>query len=98
MTGVTMTKTLASLGTKNLRNPMPRFSMRRPSIRRPSMRRPVLLLSLVFASIFTHAQTAKPKLTLDEFFNSVSFDAVKISPDGNGIVIGTEIADWDQQI
>jgi dipeptidyl aminopeptidase/acylaminoacyl peptidase len=41
---------------------------------------------------------AKPKLTLDEFFNSVSFDAVEISPDGNSIVIATERADWDQQI
>ena len=72
--------------------------MRRPSIRRSSIRRSILLLSLGLASIFTHAQTTKPKLTLDEFFNSVSFDTVKVSPDGNGIVIGTEIADWDQQI
>ena len=40
----------------------------------------------------------KPKLTLDEFFNSVSFDAVEISPDGNLVVIATERADWDQQI
>ncbi len=62
------------------------------------MRRSIFVLSLVFASIITHAQSPKPKLTLDEFFNSVSFDTVKVSPDGNGIVIGTEIADWDQQI
>ena len=70
------------------------------------MRRSILLVSLVsvvFASIFTHsifayAQTAKPKLTLDEFFNSVSFPAVKVSPDGNAVVIATEKADWDQQI
>ncbi len=40
----------------------------------------------------------KPKLTLDEFFNSVSFPAVQISPDGNAVVIATERADWDQQI
>src|ERR1035441_9892037 len=40
----------------------------------------------------------KPKLTLDEFFNSVSFPALEISPDGNSVVIGTERADWDQQI
>ena len=49
-------------------------------------------------SIFAQAQTAKPKLTLDEFFNSVSFPAVKVSPDGNSVVIGTERADWEQQI
>ena len=41
---------------------------------------------------------AKPKLTLDEFFNYVSFDALEISPDGSSVVIGTERADWDQQI
>ena len=58
----------------------------------------MLLLSLVSASILAHAQTAKPKLTLDEFFNSVSFPAVKVSPDGNSVVIATEKADWDQQI
>ena len=69
------------------------------------MRRSILLVSLVsvIASIFTHsivvqAQTTKPKLTLDEFFNSVSFTAVKVSPDGSSVVIGTEKADWDQQI
>ena len=39
----------------------------------------------------------KPKLTLDEFFNSVSYPAVAISPDGNSVVIVTERADWDQQ-
>ena len=40
----------------------------------------------------------KPKLTLDEFFNSVSYNALAISPDGNSVVIGTERADWDQKI
>jgi len=63
----------------------------------------VFLVSLIFTSIFTHsilayAQTPKPKLTFDEFFNSVSFTAVKVSPDSNSVVIGTEKADWDQQI
>jgi len=70
------------------------------------MQRSILLVSLVFVistSIFTHstfayAQAARPKLTLDEFFNSVSFDAVKVSPDGTAVVIGTEKADWNQQI
>ncbi len=61
----------------------------------------MLLLSLVYvisASTLAQTQITKPKLTLDEFFNSVSFDAVKISPDGNSVVIGTERADWEQQI
>ena len=40
----------------------------------------------------------KPKLTLDEFFNSVDLTALELSPDGNSVVIGTERADWDQQI
>jgi dipeptidyl aminopeptidase/acylaminoacyl peptidase len=40
----------------------------------------------------------KPKLTLDDFFNSVSLHSVELSPDGNSVVIVTERADWDQQI
>jgi acylaminoacyl-peptidase len=40
----------------------------------------------------------KPKLTLDDFFNSVSFHSVDLSPDGNSVVIVTDRADWDQQI
>ncbi|PYX32050.1 MAG: hypothetical protein DMG80_08990, partial [Acidobacteria bacterium] len=34
----------------------------------------------------------------DEFFNSVSFGAVKMSPDGSSVLFETEKADWDQQI
>jgi dipeptidyl aminopeptidase/acylaminoacyl peptidase len=85
---------------------MRRFSVQRFSLRRSSFQRSILLVSLVSvisAGIFTHsilahAQTAKPKLTLDEFFNSVSFPYVKVSPDGNSVVIETEKADWEQQI
>jgi acylaminoacyl-peptidase len=40
----------------------------------------------------------KPKLTTDEFFNSVSFPSLELAPDGSAIVIVTERADWDQQI
>ena len=58
----------------------------------------MLILALVSASILSQAQTTKPKLTLDEFFNSVSFTAAKVSPDGNSVVIATEKADWEQQI
>ena len=63
------------------------------------MRRLVLsvgLLFLLFSALA--AQSAKPKLTLDEFFNSVDFPEVQVSPDGNSIVIETAKADWEQQI
>ena len=66
---------------------------------RNSLMRKSLLMSLVF--LFTFAavgQTAKPKLTLDEFFNSVSFESVKLSPDGKSVVIAAERADWEHQI
>jgi dipeptidyl aminopeptidase/acylaminoacyl peptidase len=58
----------------------------------------MLCASILCASIRAYAQSAKPKLTIDEFFNSVSFPAVKISPDGNSVVMETERANWDQQI
>jgi dipeptidyl aminopeptidase/acylaminoacyl peptidase len=51
---------------------------------------------LVLAS-FTFAAD-KPKLTLDDYFNSVDYPALQISPDGNAVVFTTERADWDQQI
>jgi len=57
---------------------------------------PISLL-LAFAVNFAHA-AAKPKLTLDEFFNYVEFDAVKLSPDGRSIVMVTDRPDWDQSI
>jgi len=63
-----------------------------------SVRQSILLVSLIAASILAPAQTTKPKLTLDEFFNAVSFTAVKISPDGKSVAIGTDKADWEQQI
>jgi dipeptidyl aminopeptidase/acylaminoacyl peptidase len=47
--------------------------------------------------ISTQAQSSKPKLTFDDFFNSVSFPALQLAPDGSSVVIGTERADWDQQ-
>src|ERR1700730_16969596 len=56
---------------------------------------PLSVLILLTAA-FAFAQ--KPKLTLDEFFNSVSFPSVAISPDGNAVAIVAERADWDQQI
>ncbi|HVZ18142.1 MAG TPA: hypothetical protein VG897_13550 [Terriglobales bacterium] len=47
---------------------------------------------------FVFAQEAKPKVSLDEFFNYVSFDSVDLSPDGNSVLITTHRADWDQEI
>jgi dipeptidyl aminopeptidase/acylaminoacyl peptidase len=56
----------------------------------------LLVLCVLSCVLSTLAQ--KPKLTLDEFFNTVSFRTVEVSPDGNSVVIATERADWDQQI
>ncbi len=57
----------------------------------------VLLPALIVTCVLS-APAQKPKLTLDEFFNAVSFRSVEISPDGNSVVIATERPDWDQQI
>jgi dipeptidyl aminopeptidase/acylaminoacyl peptidase len=60
----------------------------------------VFILSLIACSalaLIAQAQS-KPKVTLDEFFNSVSYTAVELSPDGSSVVLCTERADWDQQI
>ena len=46
----------------------------------------------------TLASAQKSPLTLDEFFNSVSFDSVSISPDGHSVVIGDNHPDWEQNI
>jgi dipeptidyl aminopeptidase/acylaminoacyl peptidase len=58
----------------------------------------VLVVVVVFSFLLSVPAQTKPKLTLDEFFNSVSFPSVEVSPDGNAVVIGTDRADWDQQI
>jgi dipeptidyl aminopeptidase/acylaminoacyl peptidase len=54
------------------------------------------LISILFLG--TAAAENKPKITLDEFFNAVGFSSLELSPDGNSVVIGTDRADWDQQI
>jgi dipeptidyl aminopeptidase/acylaminoacyl peptidase len=56
------------------------------------------LLAMVLAAGSLGFAQSKPKLTLDEFFNSVSYSSIALSPDGNSVVIATERADWDQQI
>lgn len=57
----------------------------------------VCAVTLLVCALFSQAQN-KPKLTIDDFFNSVSFRALEISPDGNSVVVVTDRADWDQQI
>jgi dipeptidyl aminopeptidase/acylaminoacyl peptidase len=59
--------------------------------------RSVSFLLLAFLTAFANAAD-KPRITLDEFFNSVDFTAVRISPDGHSVVIAAEHADWDQNI
>jgi dipeptidyl aminopeptidase/acylaminoacyl peptidase len=54
--------------------------------------------SIVLSSALLAFAQDKPKLTLDEFFNSVSYSSIALSPDGSSVVIGTDRADWDQQI
>ncbi len=58
----------------------------------------LFLLALSPLAPSQNANPTKAKITLDEFFNSVSFPGVKLSPDGNSVVIEAERADWDQQI
>jgi dipeptidyl aminopeptidase/acylaminoacyl peptidase len=57
-----------------------------------------LWLILVLGAASLAFANAKPKLALDEFFNSVSYSTVALSPDGNSVVIGTDRANWDQQL
>ena len=63
----------------------------------PTRKTAFAVLLAVTSALPTLAQT-KPKLTLDDFFNSVSFRGLEISPDGNSVVIAIDRADWDQQI
>ena len=56
----------------------------------------IVILITSFVPAISLAQ--KPPITIDEFFNSVDFDALKLSPDGHSVVIGTTRADWDQSV
>jgi dipeptidyl aminopeptidase/acylaminoacyl peptidase len=58
----------------------------------------LLMVTAVLGSALLAFADAKPKLTFDEFFNSVDYPAIAISPDGNSVVIVAERADWDQNI
>ncbi len=61
-------------------------------------RLPVLVI-LVFITASTVSAQApqKPRMTLEEFFNFVSIDTVKISPDGSSVLIETRRADWQDE-
>jgi Tol biopolymer transport system component len=56
-----------------------------------------LAISFLFVALISVSACAqsKPRITLDEAFNSVSITAVKISPDGNSVLIGTRRGDWN---
>jgi len=58
----------------------------------------LLLLLIIVSSASLSFADGKPKLTLDEFFNSVDYPAIAISPDGNSVAIVVERPDWDQKI
>ncbi len=51
--------------------------------------------ALLFCVALAAAQTTKPLMTLDEFFNSVDIRSVRVSPDGHAVLIETSRADWD---
>ena len=61
------------------------------------IRKAISLLLFLFIT-FSAPASEKPKLTIDEFFNSVSFTAVQVSPGGDAVVIGAERPDWEQNI
>jgi len=58
----------------------------------------VCAAAVLLSCALTLTAQSKPKLTLDDFFNSVSFNNVELSPDGKSVVFATERADWDQEI
>ncbi|HZC23325.1 MAG TPA: hypothetical protein VE866_08300, partial [Candidatus Binatia bacterium] len=62
------------------------------------IRKPVFVVTSILSCALAVLAQNKPKLTLDEFFNAVSFSGLEMSPDGNSVVIVTDRADWDQQI
>ena len=51
--------------------------------------------SLLLCATVAAAQTTKPPLTLDEFFNWVEIRSVRVSPDGHAVAIETVRADWE---
>ncbi len=54
-----------------------------------------LILPLLCAAALAQGPSAKPPLTLDDFFNSVDIPTVRLAPDGRAVAIETTRADWD---
>jgi dipeptidyl aminopeptidase/acylaminoacyl peptidase len=50
---------------------------------------------LFSAALMAQTPSARPPLTLDEFFNSVDIPNVRLAPDGHAVAIETTRADWD---
>ena len=59
--------------------------------------RSAVLIALVVCLASSAFSQSKPKLTLDEFFNSVYYRDVRLSPDGNSVAFVTERADWGKE-
>lgn len=55
----------------------------------------MLRFALVLCAAVAAAQTTKPRMTLDEFFDAVDIRDVKVSPDGHAVAIETARADWE---
>jgi len=53
-----------------------------------------LIPALFCAAALSQTPSAKPPLTLDDFFNSVDIPNVRMAPDGHAVVIETTRADW----
>jgi dipeptidyl aminopeptidase/acylaminoacyl peptidase len=60
--------------------------------------KPFCIAAVLLSSALALIAQSKPKLAIDDFFNSVSFNNIELSPDGNSVVFASERADWDQQI
>src|ERR1700683_289577 len=54
-----------------------------------------LILHRFCAAALAQTPSAKPRLTLDDFFDSVDIPNVRIAPDGRAVAIETSRADWD---
>jgi len=61
---------------------------------RPRRLRLILALCLGLIGSLAPAQTAKPALTLDEYFNTTEISEAHLSPDGTATVVATESPDW----
>ena len=54
----------------------------------------VILCTSVVAAFGQTREQSKPRITLDEFFNYVSYTGLQLAPDGKALLIGTRRADW----